>query len=221
MPPFSATVKTTYEQRLADGNFIHGFYTVHEARDSAGRTRQEYAQGCERGEDGQLHTRLSVVVYDPVAKTTLTWQVGNDFPKVAQLTRPQQIVPKKLTPEEMAEQQSRMKRMQSQQPHQDTKREQLGTRSINGVLAEGIRTTSTIPAGELGNDLPLVTVRENWTSRELGLEILTITDDPRNEKTTVELQDVSLSEPDTSLFEPAPGYKVEEQHATEQTTLSR
>jgi hypothetical protein len=206
------TVKTTFEQRLADGNFIHGTTTVHEARDAAGRTRQENAQGCERGEDGQMHTRLSVNIYDPVTKATFYWQVDNTSPKVVHLMHPQAIVPKKLTPEEMAEQQNRMKLIQSRQPREEMKSEQLGTRSINGVLAEGFRTTRMIPAGEEGNELPIVTFNENWTSHDLGLQVLTITDDPRSGKTTTELQDINLSEPDATLFEPPPGYKIEEQH---------
>ena len=32
------------------------------------------------------------------------------------------------------------------------KKESLGTQTINGVVAEGTRTTRTIPAGQIGNE---------------------------------------------------------------------
>jgi hypothetical protein len=33
--PFSGTVKTTFDQKLPDGNSIHGIFYVRDARDSA------------------------------------------------------------------------------------------------------------------------------------------------------------------------------------------
>jgi len=48
-------------------------------------------------------------------------------------------------------------------------KEQLGKQIIEGVEAEGTRTTLTIPAGEIGNERPIEIVSERWYSPELQL----------------------------------------------------
>jgi hypothetical protein len=45
--------------------------------------------------------------------------------------------------------------------------ESLGTHTIDGILAEGVRTTVTFPIGPVGNDRPITTVSETWTSPAL------------------------------------------------------
>src|SRR5262245_37496153 len=49
------------------------------------------------------------------------------------------------------------------------KTESLGTQTIEGVTAEGTRATLTIPAGEIGNTLPIEVVDETWYSPELQI----------------------------------------------------
>src|SRR5262245_15000741 len=49
----------------------------------------------------------------------------------------------------------------------DVKEENLGKQTIEGVEAEGTRTTITIPAGEIGNERPIEIVSERWYSPEL------------------------------------------------------
>src|SRR5277367_1421365 len=72
-PPFSGTVKATFEQKLQDGNSIQGVTRTHQARDSMGKTRAEFAQNCLRGPDGQPQVVLSVSVFDPTTKTSMNW----------------------------------------------------------------------------------------------------------------------------------------------------
>jgi hypothetical protein len=69
-----------------------------------------------------------------------------------------------------------------------------------------------IPAGEQGNTLPLKIVHEEWRSRELGLRLMVIDDDPRRGKTTVEFEKLQLGEPDSALFTPPADYRVEDVH---------
>ena len=54
-----------------------------------------------------------------------------------------------------------------------TRTEPLGKQVIEGVEAEGTRVTRTIPAGEIGNTLPIYVVDENWYSRELQMPVMT------------------------------------------------
>ena len=73
---FSATAKTSYEQRLPDGNYVRGYVRTHGARDAAGRTMIEVAQSCRKGKNGVLQPDLHVKVLDPVKKTRFTGRAG-------------------------------------------------------------------------------------------------------------------------------------------------
>ena len=75
-------------------------------------------------------------------------------------------------------------------------------------MAYGTRTTTTIPVGAVGNDHPLVTVYEMWSSKLYGGEVLsTLTGGP-NGDTTKRLINIVLGEPDASQFQPPVGYAV-------------
>jgi hypothetical protein len=58
--PFTAVIKETLDQKLADGNSIHGTVRYRIARDSAGRTRSEMPSSCYTGEDGHRHQSYQV-----------------------------------------------------------------------------------------------------------------------------------------------------------------
>jgi hypothetical protein len=90
------------------------------------------------------------------------------------------------------------------------KAESLGTKTIEGVTAEGTRLTLTIPAGEIGNTLPIEVVDETWYSAELQLVVMSKRRDPRSGETTYRLTNISRSEPDRSLFEVPADYTVQE-----------
>jgi len=91
-----------------------------------------------------------------------------------------------------------------------TKKESLGTQTIEGVTAEGTRSTHTIPAGEIGNTLPIEIVDENWYSPELQITVMTKHRDPRSGENTYRLTNINRGEPDRSLFEVPPDYTVSE-----------
>lgn len=90
----------------------------------------------------------------------------------------------------------------------ETKTEQLGTQNIEGVDCEGTRTTTTIPAGAVGNDRPIETVYEKWYSKELQLVVMSKHTDPRIGEQTYRLTNIVRSEPDPSLFSLPTGYRV-------------
>jgi hypothetical protein len=84
----------------------------------------------------------------------------------------------------------------------------LGTRTIEGVTAQGTRTTRTIPAGEVGNEQPLVITSETWYSPDLKVLVLSKAEDPRIGVTTYRLTNISRAEPAASLFEVPAEYTV-------------
>jgi len=89
-------------------------------------------------------------------------------------------------------------------------KEQLGKQMIEGVEAEGTRTTVTIPAGEIGNERAIEIVSERWYSPELQLVVMTRHSDPRSGETTYKLTNINRAEPAKSLFEVPPGFTVKE-----------
>jgi len=89
-------------------------------------------------------------------------------------------------------------------------KEQLGKQTIEGVEAEGTRTTITIPAGEIGNERAIEIVSERWYSPELQLVVMTRHSDPRTGETTYKLTNINRAEPAKSLFEVPSGYTVKE-----------
>ena len=79
---------------------------------------------------------------------------------------------------------------------------------MEGVLANGVRTTNTIPAGQIGNDRPIVVVTEVWTSPELKTIVYSKRSDPRMGDSTFKLTNIERTEPDASLFTVPPDFKV-------------
>jgi hypothetical protein len=99
--------------------------------------------------------------------------------------------------------------------------ESLGSQNIEGVIAEGHRITRVIPVGSMGNDRPMTTVSEMWTSRELLLTVLSKTSDPRNGENSSRLTKISRVEPDPALFQPPAGYEIVDEKESFTMTLKK
>lgn len=93
-------------------------------------------------------------------------------------------------------------------PNANEKKEELGKQIIEGVEAEGTRTTVTIPAGEIGNERAIEVVSERWYSPELQLVVMTRHSDPRMGETTYKLTNINRAEPAKSLFEVPSDYTI-------------
>ena len=81
------------------------------------------------------------------------------------------------------------------------RRENLRERNIEGVMAQGIRTTTTIPIGLEGNDAPIVRTDEVWYSPELKLTLQFSSNDPRRGETIDKMVNIKRGEPDPALFQ--------------------
>jgi hypothetical protein len=88
------------------------------------------------------------------------------------------------------------------------KNESLPPQTIAGIYVEGYRYSRTIPAGYEGNNRDMTTVTEYWTAPDLGIQMRSVTDDPRNGKTTTEVTDLQQTAPDPTLFQPPTGYTI-------------
>lgn len=91
-----------------------------------------------------------------------------------------------------------------------SKNESLGQQLMQGVTADGTRTTTTIEAGAIGNDRPIQMVSERWYSSDLQTVIMTKRTDPRTGEETFRLANVHRGEPGADLFLLPPGYQLAE-----------
>src|SRR5262245_34168310 len=89
-----------------------------------------------------------------------------------------------------------------------TKTESLGRQTIEGVTAEGTRTTITIPAGALGNERAIESVHERWFSKDLRIVVVSHDRDPRFGETTYRLTHISREEPAGWLFDVPADYRI-------------
>ncbi|HEY9404601.1 MAG TPA: energy transducer TonB [Pyrinomonadaceae bacterium] len=89
-------------------------------------------------------------------------------------------------------------------------KESLGKQMIEGVEAEGTRTTITFPAGMMGNERPINVVSERWYSPELQTVVLSKHSDPRFGETSHRLVNINRSEPARTLFEVPSDYTIKE-----------
>jgi TonB family protein len=101
-------------------------------------------------------------------------------------------------------------------------KESLGKQVIEGVEAEGTRTTITFPAGMMGNERPINIVSERWYSPELQTVVMTKHSDPRFGETSYRLTNINRSEPARTLFEVPSDYtvKAEEAHPQRMRVMS-
>lgn len=204
--PFSAVVKSTFDQKLADGNSIHIVSRYRIARDASGKTLNETPGTCFIAEDGQHYESSFVTVYDPKARATERWEINgtNRTAIITKITPPSQA--------ELAAVRANAARPRQSPTASKLQTENLGTESFQGVLAEGTRTTQTIPAGEQGNALPLAIINERWVSHgELGLTMMAVRDDPRRGRTVAEIEELNQGDPPPSMFMPPEGYEIKEQ----------
>ena len=78
---------------------------------------------------------------------------------------------------------------------------------MEGVAVTGVRTTTVLPAGYKGNQTPVTTIHEVWSSEAMKLVIRVIDGDPNKEVTISGLEHLSRA-PDPSLFHPPDGYRI-------------
>jgi hypothetical protein len=230
--PYSAQAVTETTQTLSDGNRIVRKSTATLYRDSEGRTRREQTLKAIGPLAADGVPAQTIFISDPVA--------GVDYSLDTRTNTARKMMPMRFkfemkTPPPAGEKpdmifEKKVDRIQIEKAELDrkiaggpvvmewhgalegnAKKEALGKQLIEGVEAEGSRTTITIPAGEIGNERPIEIVSERWYSAELQTVVMTRHSDPRLGETTYKLTNISRTEPDHSLFELPAGYTLKEE----------
>lgn len=203
--PYTATSVTERTQTLGDGNHIVNKSTASVARDSQGRTRHE--ENLEKVGDLPFKGLKIISINDPVAGTSFIFRTGGQ-PNTDENHSEARVIKIEENKKVRVFTSSPKKEFQFE-PRADVKRESLGTKTIEGVSAEGKRETRTIAAGAIGNERPIEIVSETWYSPDLHTVVLSKRNDPRIGETIMRLTEINRGEPDASLFQPPPGSKVE------------
>jgi hypothetical protein len=194
--PMTATVSVTHDQTLSDGNTIHTDNQSTEYRDSQGRVRREVPFKLATPAIGVTEGTM-IIIMDPVA--------GKRY----------MLNPQKKTAHEMP-------LHPPKPPHGNANgepparpgmgnvtTEQLGTKTILGLTAQGTRVTRTIPAGQIGNTKAISVVTERWVSTDLQIPLSMTHNDPMMGAMTSTVTSVTRGEPDASLFQVPSDYKIE------------
>jgi hypothetical protein len=216
--PFSADAVTESVQALPDGNRMARKSAARIFRDAAGRTRREHPVDRRGGQTPDGEEPRLVVINDPVAQVNYVVETAGKTVRRTE-TPPGLMEARQRAMGAMGEDSfgvlmptSAAHRRAAQGDDAPAppkpKREKLGSQLIEGVEAEGTRTTLTIPAGEFDNEQAMEITHEQWYSPELQMVVLMKHSDPRFGETTFRLTNVSRGDPDHSLFEPPPGYRV-------------
>lgn len=208
--PFTAELRGTNVQTLADGTTITRQTKLLKARDAQGRILTQTSNII--GPDGQTGKFLFGNVIDYSTDTTTIW-----------LSQTHQATIRQGPPRGQEQgcwaddaggiMYNFSGKLQPYQQHPQNvakpTEENLGTKTINGVLVVGLRRTWVTPTGAEGNSAPLVKTEETWTAPSLGgLTLSLVLDDPQNGKQTTELVSLTLGDPDPSLFQPPADYQI-------------
>lgn len=200
--PFSAVAVTENAQTLGDGSKINQKTQANLYRDSQGRFRREVTLPGFGPLAAQEPSRSFVVISDPVAQTEFVLEMDRKIAR--QLPGGKGPRGPKDGPRDV------MKfRKDAMEDNPNFKKEDLGTQTINGLSAKGTRVTHTIPAGQIGNDRPLMIVNEVWYSPDLQIVVQSKRSDPRFGETNYSLTNIQRSEPAATLFAVPAGFKVE------------
>lgn len=209
--PYTLSRTTIIVQTVADGTTITRTFTVQAAHDSEGRTYSEEHETLNIRADGKPVDLVHYFVSDPVARTNINWDDRTKIANVTHIPDPETIQ-RRTQPMQVPDATAARPPQAVRVPRQESRKD-LGVRSIAGIEAKGTRTTSIIPAGDVGNDRPLTIVTENWISTQYHIPLLTILDDPRMGKRTDEVTEFQPGEPDPALFQIPEGYTVREHTA--------
>jgi hypothetical protein len=200
--PYSATAVTEVTQVLGDGNRILNKNSSELMRDSEGRTRTEESLGLL----GRLPVDAPnmILINDPVSGNSYTLETRSRTAHVLHYGgRPETLAFEKFKTDMKAHTE------RSQTELKQVNREDLGSQEIEGIVAQGTRTTITIPAGQIGNERPLQITNEVWFSPDLKIIVLSKRNDPRFGETVYRLTTINRAEPDPSFFQVPAGYSLD------------
>ena len=189
--PFSAQAISESVQILGDGTKLTQKSTGLIYRDGEGRMRREQELATFGPFPSSGDSPRMIFINDPVANVHYVLDAEN---KKARKMNFSADAPPMKPPSASSE----------------AKTEALGKQTIEGVEAEGTRSTITIPVGQIGNDRAIDIISERWYSTTLQTVVMTKYSDPRFGTRSYRLTNIKLEEPARTLFAVPTDYTIEE-----------
>ncbi len=239
--PYAADATTETTQVLADGNRIVHKNKSTTYRDSEGRTRNEQTLAAIGPWAASGNPPQLISILDPVAGVSYVLNVNDRTARKISLPQANEgaaAARSAATAKRVAEEAHLPGRVGGMMvtavppgaagasgpnffyrvngPGNPPQTESLGTQTIEGLLAQGTRTTMTIPAGQIGNEQPIQIVSEQWYSPDLQTIVMSKRNDPQMGQTVYQLTNINRSEPPHSLFEVPADYTIKEEPAAMQ-----
>ena len=204
--PYSATAVTIFRQNLADGNRIVQRHRFLVARDREGRTRKQLSLG-----PMGRWAAAPVLIVDPVGHTSYLLQPRSKTAiRMPYPAAPAPVAHAPLPPsppgghafsgDDFFYWRSRAARRGSVVS--------LGERRFDGIEARGKKITRVIPAGRIGNRLPIAVTDVTWYAPALHAVVLSIHRDPRTGTHIYRLENIKTTDPNPSLFQVPKGYTL-------------
>ncbi len=192
--PYSAQAVTQFTQTLSTGDHIQRSTTASVARDSMGRTRTDRSLSTvgALAAAGGGHNR-AIIIHDPVAGVSYALDPTSHTARSTQIPAARPGTGE-ARPHERAQ--------------AAAKTEDLGTQVIQGLSVQGKRVTRVIAAGREGNEKEIDIVTETWYSPDLQVVVMSKTSDPRFGESVYQLNSITRTEPDASLFTVPSDYTV-------------
>jgi hypothetical protein len=235
--PYAAEAVTETTQTLSDGNRITRKSTASVFRDSEGRTRREESLGAIGPWASAGDPPRHIFINDPVAGTSYILDPQNHtasklmtkvmmagapaagarvFAFRHELPHPPGVAEGKTIEAGVS---GTFEAAIPKGAGPDVKTESLGKQSIEGVQAEGTRSTITIAAGAIGNERAIESVSERWYSTELHTVVMTKRSDPRFGDTVYRLINIRRGEQPPTLFEVPSDYTIKDPDTIKQEFL--
>ena len=198
--PFTLTLETEWARQLYDGGTTTLVNRRKIARDAAGRIFQERVALVPKSQDHGQPIRSMVQIFDPATHTrydcfylkpTQMCEILNDSRSTSTIYKP------------MSQRTGPLPGDQGSAIHED-----LGKRLIAGVETDGTHDTLIYNPGVYGNDRQMTVENEFWWSPQIGLNLLSIKNDPRVGKQTFTVTELVLGDPDPALFQVPEGFKM-------------
>jgi hypothetical protein len=212
--PYSAEVINESAQTLSDGNRIVRRTTSRVYRDSEGRTRRE---------EDRPSGSPAITITDPTAGSSWSLDADNH------IARQSPVLSRAFNLLTRGDELRRLEQVTAllngvpttfavapgggrgfvQAGGEQNAEERLTPRTIEGLRVEGVRRTSTIAAGAIGNERAIVVTSDEWTSPELKALVLSEHSDPRTGTSTYKLVNVRRGDPAAALFQVPADYTVQ------------
>jgi hypothetical protein len=204
--PYSCKETTVKVQTLTDGTTTTETSVELLWRDAEGRTRRHIIRHADSGAEYG-----SIIITDPVAGIYLKWTTGDEATRRVVSIWPVTPAQRVTAPPPSGPASTSNPSPTSSTP--DFQKEVLTPQDINGVYAEGTRTTRTIRLEGESSGRVIQVTNELWISPDLRIIMRHIHGDPRSGTVTTNVTDMVRGDPNPSLFLAPQGYEVEDHRA--------